>query len=165
MKTKSLILLTTIITLPWTAHATDPSVGPAQYSGNSPVIATAYGPYQTASIGEHDDEHIATTAYVKGAYNDTIAAVNKVNNEKQQKMIVHGTGEAVDSNIIGVAEAISAWESGEYYEHIGDNQILSAQATHSVANMEAHAAIQGYNVKIYTTWDTNDVEFVELTEI
>ena len=98
MKTKTAILSIAIIAaLPFNANAT----GPAQYSGNSPVMASTTGPYQTATIGEHDDEHIATTAYVKGAYNDTIAAVNKVDSEKQVKLKDLYTNKDILPNVMG----------------------------------------------------------------
>ena len=82
MKTKTLLSIAIIAALPFAANATQTIVEtntPAAVGANGTVNrAATSGPYQTATIGEHDDEHIATTAYVKGAYNDAIAAVNKV---------------------------------------------------------------------------------------
>ena len=103
MKNTKLTLLSIaiIVALPFAANAT----GPAQYSGNSPVMASTTGPYQTATIGEHDDEHIATTAYVKGAYNDTIAAVNKVDSDKQVKIksvnVWNGSEQDIEPKVMG----------------------------------------------------------------
>ena len=78
---QTLLSIAIIAALPFTANATQTIVEtntPAAVGANGTVKkAAATGPYQTATIGEHDDEHIATTAYVKGAYNDSIRAVNK----------------------------------------------------------------------------------------
>ena len=105
MKTTKLTLLSIAIiaALPFTANAAQTIVEtntPAAVGANGTVKkAAATGPYQTATIGEHDDEHIATTAYVKGAYNDAIAAVNKVDSDKQDDLglsEVMGTGDLVE---------------------------------------------------------------------
>ncbi len=79
MKAKRILSIAIIAALPFGAHATDPvvAVGPAHASSN-PVVATANAPYVTVTPTQADESHIATTAYVKGAYNDAIAAVNKV---------------------------------------------------------------------------------------
>ncbi len=90
MKANQLLLSAIIAVLPFAANATQTIVTtqtPAAVGVNGTVNrAATSGPYQTATIGEHDDEHIATTAYVKGAYNDAIAAVNKVDDDKQVKL-------------------------------------------------------------------------------
>ena len=82
---KSLLTIAIMLALPLTANATytyNNTNTPAAVANNGTVtMATASGPYMTATIGDDDDEHIASTAYVKGAYNDSIAAVNKVKNE------------------------------------------------------------------------------------
>ncbi len=94
MKIKRIFLSAIIAALPFTANATQTIVTaqtPAAVGSDGTVsMAATSGPYQTATIGEHDDEHIATTAYVKGAYNDAIAAVNKVNDSKQEKLVESG---------------------------------------------------------------------------
>ena len=91
MNIKRIASIAIIAALPFAANAAQTIVTtntPAAVGVNGTVNrAATSGPYQTASIGEHDDEHIATTAYVKGAYNDAIAAVNKVDDDKQAKLI------------------------------------------------------------------------------
>ena len=79
MKTKIILSIAIISILPLTTNA-DPvvSVGPTRDSGNAPIIATAMPPYQTLTPTNDDKQHIASTAYVKGAYNELISAVNKV---------------------------------------------------------------------------------------
>lgn len=52
---------------------------PATATELSPAATTDTSPkYQAVTIGNDDQQHIASTAYVKGAYNSAIAAVNKV---------------------------------------------------------------------------------------
>ena len=78
MKTTTILSLAILATLPFAANATDP-IGPAAVPSNgTAVVATANPPYQTVTVGANDNSHIASTAYVKGAYNDAIAAVNRV---------------------------------------------------------------------------------------
>ena len=133
---------------PFYAMADDP-VGPANDSGNSPVVATANAPYVTATIGEHDDEHIATTAYVKGAYNDAIAAVNKVNDTKQN--VIYGGREPVETTLL---QAISLSKSNASRNSlVSEYGILSGTA----------ALIGKSTVKIYTAWDTDDNINVSIT--
>ena len=99
MNTKQIISLAIIATLPCAANAT----GPAHDSGNSPVVATASAPYQTVTPEAHADEHIASTKYVIGAYNDAIAAVNKVNDDKQGQLVLFETGNNLSTNVLGGA--------------------------------------------------------------
>lgn len=83
---KKLLLLSTLITiLPFTANA-GTITGPAPDETEHPVIADAESPYQTAQILPGDTTNIVTASYVKEAYNDTIAAINRVNNDKQRKL-------------------------------------------------------------------------------
>ena len=49
---------------------------PAKVANNGTVTMASYPPYAIATIEADDAEHIASTAYVKGAYNDAIAAIN-----------------------------------------------------------------------------------------
>ena len=82
MRTKTLISLAVIAALPCAATAENISgamyTAPAHYDNNHPAPTTqANAPYGRANIDTADQEHIATTAYVKGAYNSAIAAVNQ----------------------------------------------------------------------------------------
>jgi hypothetical protein len=83
MKTKKLLSIAIIAALPFAANADYTYVDsdtPANVPANGTVtMADSNGPYQTATIGDADAEHIASTAYVKGAYNETIAAINRLN--------------------------------------------------------------------------------------
>jgi hypothetical protein len=81
MTTKQILSIAVMLALPLTAHAT----GPAADFSDSEVLATEDAPYVLADINSEDGTHIASTAYVKGAYNDTIAAINKVNDSLQSR--------------------------------------------------------------------------------
>jgi len=70
------IFILPILIAPIVAHATDP-VGPAAASG-TPVVATASAPYATATAENGDTTNVVSASYVKGAYNDAIAAINNV---------------------------------------------------------------------------------------
>ena len=193
MKTKTLLSIAIIAALPFTANATQTIVEtntPAAVDANGTVKkAAATGPYQTATIGEHDDEHIATTAYVKGAYNDAIAAVNKVDDDKQVKLYGETTGDPISSEVVSVmtqefADVVlgASYDSSTGYtipEEL-NNQLVSAGAMaatmaeytnlakqawlHDIAEDMATITVNDARVKIYTTWDTNDTTGISLTD-
>ena len=83
------IFILPILIAPIMAHATDP-VGPAHVNSGA-VVATAPAPYATALEETGDTTNVVSASYVKGAYNDAIAAVNKVNADKQGKLHIEGT--------------------------------------------------------------------------
>ena len=100
MKTKTILSIAIMAALPFGAHA-DP-VGPAAVPANgTPVVATANAPYVTQTPTAADATHIASTAYVKGAYNDAIAAVNKVDADKQDKLVSFGNNNAMYNKVFG----------------------------------------------------------------
>jgi len=70
------IFILPILILPIVAHATDP-IGPAHVNSGA-VVATASAPYATAREETGDTTNVVSASYVKGAYNDAIAAINKV---------------------------------------------------------------------------------------
>lgn len=77
MKTKTLIPLAIMLALPITAMA---DITPVR-DGDHVPLSDYQAPYVITTIGNDDTEHIATTAYVKGAYNDAIIAVNTAHQE------------------------------------------------------------------------------------
>ena len=103
MKTKTILSIAIMAALPFGAHA-DP-VGPAAVPANgTAVVATASAPYVTQTPTAADATHIASTAYVKGAYNDAIAAVNKVANTvdgKQAQLVNAGNNNAMYNKVLG----------------------------------------------------------------
>jgi len=77
------IFILGLLLAPIVAHATDP-IGPSAVGqGQTAVIATASGPYAIATAEDGDTTNVVSASYVKGAYNDAIAAVNKVNSKVQ----------------------------------------------------------------------------------
>ena len=170
---KTLLSIAIIASLPFTANATQTIVEtntPAAVGANGTVNrAATSGPYQTATIGEHDDEHIATTAYVKGAYNDAIAAVNKVDDNKQDKLVVAATGDLIVANVLDglagddiIRQVIASDVSDAAFQDVSlVNMLLSAEgviaATKRLYQLE--------RVEIYTTWNTNDTTGVSLKSV
>ncbi len=81
MNTKTILTLAVIAALPCAATAENISgamyTAPSTADNNHPAPTTSANPlYGRVNIDTADQEHIATTAYVKGAYNSAIAAVN-----------------------------------------------------------------------------------------
>ena len=173
MNKKRIVSLAIWLTLPFAANATDPvvAVGPAHASSNA-VIATASAPYVTVTPSTADESHIATTAYVKGAYNDAIAAVNNVagdvttltnNMDDKQDKLEDGSGNSID-HVIGapemddvVRQSINGGESLVAVQAAGEDPFFE---TGVVSGAGVLSAISGYmagaGVEIYTTWDDDD---------
>ena len=158
--TRTLISLAIISALPFSANAT----GPAHDSGNSPVVATASAPYQTVTPDAHADEHIASTAYVIGAYNDAIAAVNKVDKDiadyvsslgtpqqqvTNQAAAVHmGTVAFDKGNIVTIMSSLNelADEDWEFFE---ETFVSAAGVVGGIASQRA---------EVWTTWDNDNAK-------
>ncbi len=112
MKTTTLILSAIIAALSFTANAENISgamyLSPVEADTNHPAPTTGYAPpYGRVNIDTTDQNHIATTAYVKGAYNSAIAAVNNVANDvsgKQDQLVNFESGNNLSTNV--VAEAV-----------------------------------------------------------
>lgn len=155
MKIKQILSVVTImLILPIGVNATENHVGP---NGNfdddyeKVELATDEAFYEKADILNADAEHIATTAYVKGAYNSAIAALNKTSldlaDRKQEqllKVLVEGDEQLQLNHVIGQEVFIDDYEAG--VDSWGwDESLVTAAA---VAK-----GILSQRVKIYTTWD------------
>lgn len=179
MKTKTLLSIAVIAALPFTANATRTLVEtntPAAVGEDGTVKrATANAPYATNEPTVADQTHIATTAYVKGAYNDAIAAVNRLADDK---LSVQDLNDFENGAINPLRERIDALESADFGGQIVaaiDN--VMAQVDPNFIN--AFDAIDGLSqdisnlsgtlgnkrVDIYTTWDTNATTQVELSTV
>ncbi len=105
---KIILSMAVAAALPFTANATQTIVQtqtPAAVGANGTVKKAATGgPYVTNEPTAADQTHIATTAYVKGAYNDAIAAVNKVDDSKQDKLYNGNT--EITNNVYGAFDTI-----------------------------------------------------------
>ncbi len=177
MNTKRIVLSAIIAVLPFAANATQTIVQtqtPAAVGENGTVKkAATVGPYVTNEPTVADQTHIATTAYVKGAYNDAIAAVNKVDdslrgdiNNKQDKLVV-GENVKVDNQVLGINDFVMPTlgfaindDVDSFYE--GDDKLVTSSAVAAVMK-EYHMYITDPNnngiantrVRIYTTWDND----------
>ncbi len=177
---KSLLSIAIMAALPFGAMAENISgamyTAPSAADTNHPAPTTqAAAPYGRANIDTADQEHIATTAYVKGAYNSAIAAVNKVDGEKQEVLRNYSYGAPMSTNVIDDEVAF-----GVAYDYIfGDNDLrreiledsdgwhaadsfMSAGAVLEVAKGVVDI-LDDKRVDIYTTWDTNATTQVELS--
>ena len=144
---KTILTLTIIVSSTFVANA-DPvtSVGPSAVPANgTPVVATASAPYVTVTPSAADESHIATTAYVKGAYNDAIAAVNKVNSEKQTLLFNASADLQIRSEVVDCGEFVDFLASGDSLNRDYDEYLVSGSAVRD--------GIKSQRVKIYTTWD------------
>ena len=146
---RTLLSIAIIAALPFTAHATQTIVEtntPAAVGANGTVKkAVDSGPYQTATIGEHDDEHIATTAYVKGAYNDAIAAINRLDDTKQTVIASSGGHE--------VGQMFDRLEAEELFHDADITQPEWSFLENTVLSTAAvFDRIKSQRVNIYTTW-------------
>ena len=154
MRTKIplLSLLAIMTTLPFGANAT----GPAHDSGNSPVVATASAPYQTVTPEAHADEHIASTKYVIGAYNDAIAAVNKVDSEKQAKL-ASDDGVVISSEVLGSASTPSLYENFLFGDANLQNEVIGIVNDKLVTARGLFGLMSVFEtlkqIPVYTTWD------------
>ena len=145
---QTLLSIAIIAALPFTANATQTIVEtntPAAVGANGTVKkAAATGPYQTATIGEHDDEHIATTAYVKGAYNDAIAAVNKVDSEKQVKLkslnVSNGSEQDIEPRVMGSGFNISNYLLGSGTAYPDEYAAMTEDIAYELTGVHDNAA-------------------------
>jgi len=97
------------------AHATNP-VGPSAVGqGETPVVATASAPYATAGTETGDTTNVVSASYVKGAYNDAIAAVNKVAES------VNDVASDVD-NLSSDLSNLSSYVNNDIEDEIADKQ-------------------------------------------
>ncbi len=155
MITRNLLTLTIIAALPTVAVAENISgamyTAPAHYDTNHPAPTTnATTPFGRVNIDTADQEHIATTAYVKGAYNSAIAAVNAVDARKQNYLFNFDSGETISSSVIGTINFVDYLKEDEILDVEGweDRSLVTAEAVYD--------GIKSQRVEIYTTWDTND---------
>ena len=177
MNTKRIVLIAIIATLPFAANATDPvHIGPVgDLNIREVAVATDEPFYTTVEPTAADETHIATTAYVKGAYNDAIAAVNRLANDK---LNVLDLADFDNGAINPLRERIDALESADFGGQIVaaiDN--VMAQVDPGFTNAfnaidglgqdisNVNTALGNKRVDIYTTWDTNDTTQVELTTV
>ncbi len=108
--TKTILTLAVIAALPFTARAENISgamyTAPAAADTNHPAPTTQAGaPFGRIDIDTADQEHIATTAYVKGAYNSAIAAVNRVGEmaDSRQPQLTNAYDDDISSEVLSTS--------------------------------------------------------------
>ncbi len=160
MKTNKIILsMAVAAALPFAANATQTIVQtqtPAAVGANGTVKkAATVGPYVTNEPTVEDQTHIATTAYVKGAYNDAIAAVNKVDADKQAQLVVFDTNSSVGTNVVGANDEIvlalhQQVGNGEFYNETMNELLPEIEQAmgidYSDSLITAEAAIKLYAI-------------------
>lgn len=158
MNTKTILPIAIMLSLPLMANAANISgdmyTAPAAADTNHPAPTTNVpAPYGRANIDTTDQEHIATTAYVKGAYNSAIAAVNKVNNEKVSFDTFESTMQGFDDHIGLIQGDI---------QNIQENKVDAEYVGGAIDNIatsiyDSLDSLGGYlnskRVTIYTTWN------------
>ena len=159
MTTKKLLLLATMLALPFGANADDYTYNivntPALVANHGTVTRAYPGQYQTITPGADDDKHIASTKYVIGAYNDAIAAINT----KQNVLFNALTDDEIYSDVIGSDDFLAGALAGDY-ESALESKLVSAEAV--------KAGIKSQHVTIYTTWEddtANGTTVVPLTTV
>ena len=149
MKTKSTLLSIAIIAvLPFTANAENISgnmyTAPATYDTNHPAPTTIEAsPFGRVNIDTNDQGHIATTAYVKGAYNSAIAAVNT----KQDSLSNSWTGDFI-TGAVGGEDFFYLLDNAD--DPSGDGAVVTAGA---VAQ-----AIKSQRIEIYTDFNNDSAK-------
>ena len=148
MTTKPRLTLAIMLALPFGANAT----GPAPFdwdSDDDPVVATTTAPYATVTPEAHADEHIASTKYVIGAYNDLIAGMNRIDEEKQNTLI-HRTNNGDDAMMSSLVRT-----------HVNDvsdhSELVSGLAVKNAID-SVDSKIDNKRVEIYTTWENDSAK-------
>ena len=176
MNIKKLLSIAVIAALPFGANAENISgamyAAPTRADTNHPAPTTnAYAPYGRIDIDTADQDHIATTAYVKGAYNSAIAAVNNVANTvdgKQNQLVDWVTGDNISINVVPtvVADDIARQIGGlgfdvsalsdelDNFEIDLDNSLITAKAAlvaaKQMASVTADDIDEAKQNKLYT---------------
>ena len=146
------IFILFLLIIPIMAHATDP-VGPAHVNSGA-VVATAPAPYAIATPETGDTTNVVSASYVKGAYNDAIAAVNKVNADKQDKLVSHdrhGSPLDIQNSVVDQYEMADLIELKTPIDDVG-SRLITAQAALQAALNLVEDRVFAERVNAVTTW-------------
>lgn len=200
MTTRNLLTIAIMLALPFGAMAENISgamyTAPSVADTNHPAPTTGAGaPYGRVNIDTADQDHIATTAYVKGAYNSAIAAVNKVGNitNTKQAQLTNADGDNIVADVlstrtdvgngdfIGLGGAITVTDNDEFdgiYSDMSDDlgnldeQLMTAGAVIQLVRgasknilFSIDEAIDEKRVTIYTTWDDDSANATTQVEL
>ena len=161
MHTKTLLTITLIVALPLTVMADftyNENYNIPHVDGNGTVyIAGDGGPYQTMNISNEDKNHIASTAYVKGAYNDAVAMINYLGDNTHYALRIVNTYDPIYPEVFNEYVFTDALASGEDMSDADDRLITTAAVA---------AGIRSQRATVYTTWDNdNATRQVALTTV
>lgn len=156
------------------------NIGPAHVNSGA-VIATASAPYATASDQPGDSTHVVTASYVKGAYNDTIAAINKMENilstninnnkdstdyeiqnlydNKQDRLLVDGDSVSTEVISYGFGDYMGDVITGNNQQPIDSQALITAVGVES--GIQTAFAVKG--VSAVTTWKSDTPTLLRLT--
>ena len=153
------IFILPILILPIAATAADP-VGPAHVNSGA-VVATAPAPYETATEQTGDSTTVVSASYVKGAYNDAIAAVNKVNADKQDNLYISRSGSEIPihSEIIENLSVLL----GERAD-VASRYLISAVGVKDAINT-VDTTIANKRISAVTTWGNDNATQLELSSL
>lgn len=152
MKTKILLSSALIVLLPFCVQAdyTHNYVNyPSIVSEGGTVTRTDdSGPFQTVEITTADQTQVVSASYVKGAYNDTIAAINSLTETKQVGIenVSNYQGE-MNLGALGTDAVIGALASKDLSSSDGERYFVSASG---VVN-----GILSQRVTAVDTWGSN----------
>lgn len=162
MRIKQIASIAIIAALPCVANAENISgamyVAPQEQDENHPAPTTDIdvgGHFGRINIDTTDQGHIATTAYVKGAYNSAIAAVNAMSDNKQEILLNSSTNANISSAVFGagvINDMLSEMDAGSLSQ-----QGLNMLDDFLISTAGVVKGIKSQRVKIYTTWD-NDTD-------
>jgi len=134
------------------------AVGPAPVDNvNNAVLADYYGPYATADILPGDSTTAVSASYVKGAYNDVIAGLNK---KQDNLMATDEYEEDIEISSIVVNTPDFAWYI-ENFESVDDTNLATAKAT-ATAIANVNNQLDAKRVNALATWGSNTVTKVPL---
>ncbi len=138
MTTRNLLTIAIMLALPFGAMAENISgamyTAPSVADTNHPAPTTGAGaPYGRVNIDTADQDHIATTAYVKGAYNSAIAAVNKVGDitNTKQAQLTNADGDNIVADVLSTSTDVG---NGDFIELGGVITTQSEEEFRSVYN-------------------------------
>ena len=151
-------------------------VAPAAATQQNPAPTTnASAPYGRVNIDTADQNNVASTAYVQGAYNSAIAAVNKVDSstksalDNKQNKLVSPSGDSIETYVL---DGPTGDDIIRTVLQDNDNDAIFQDAELAKMLLSAEgviAAIKALHylerVEIYTTWDTNNTTDVSVKSV
>lgn len=163
------IFILSILIAPIAAYATGPAGVDDGFDGDW-VGADDLAPYETATIENGDSTTVVSASYVKGAYNDTITAINTVandvnnlsdslndlGNDKQDKLY------SIEEKLIG-GGTNTVFINNEVKNTIGTGVGGSLDHSHLASVGAIRSAIDAKRISAVTTWGDDTATKLELT--